>query len=669
MKKIILFLSFLVFTFHLIGQPVWIWQNPYPPAANFLSISMIDTTEGWMTVGTNSLMHYYNGQWNCITIPPSISMVNPSSIFFLSHNLGWVGSYSGVYRFNGITWQKIIGTYSGIVKDLFFFSQNNGWAILSGGNVLQISGLNGTNYNISSKELNAISFPDSSHGWAVGDSGTIMSYYGGNWYTWPAITNHKLYDVYFSDLTHGWAVGNCGTILYFNGSNWQIQNSGANFNITTIDFVDPQHGYAAGFNDTIIFYNGTSWSYYSTAPNYILSIDMVNQSRGFAAGYMGAVMDIIANNVSTSFTQQNLTNNELDGMYFKDHDHGWAVGSFGTMLTYTQGTWNTLDPEITNSNLWGVHFPDLQHGWCVGAGGTIISYNHGNWYGQPSGTGNNLLGVNFVDSLNGWAVGQFGTILHYHNDVWVPEVSHTDSALLSVFFTDTTNGWAVGEYGTIVHYTNGIWQPYHSGRGAFLNSVYFLSPNNGWAVGDSGMIMHYNGINWQVDTCMPFAPWKFLRSVCFVTADNGWAVGMQSLYHYDGYSWTDYSYTLPTAYNFNAISFPDEGNGWIAGEYGNVLFCKSPSTIETEIPNIPEMKINNEVYPNPTSDKLNIQFKQFSFSDKIDIEIFDIQGRTLLRKRISKEKTDIDISAFEKGVYILKINFNEKTEVTKFVKD
>lgn len=674
MKKILIIISFLVITININAQPVWQWQNPNPPSGNFTSISMIDTTEGWMTVcqqaGGNSLMHYYNGQWNCVVVPSNISMVSPSSVFFLSHNLGWVGSISRINRFNGLTWQSVSGI-SGNVRDMFFFDQNNGWAVIAGGKVFKVTGLSSVSSFVSPNELNAISFPDSLHGWAVGNNGTIISYYGGSWYTWPAITTQNLRDVIFTDMTHGWAVGDSGTVLYFNGSNWQVQNSGINFNLTTMDFVDSQHGYAGGYSDTMIFYDGTSWTYYCSVPSNLLSLDMVNSSRGFASSW-GLVINIIAGNASPSFVQQYVTNKEITNLYFKDMLHGWAVGRAGTMLSYFNGTWSALLPEITNSDLFDVYYTDLNHGWYVGQNGYILNYHNGYWNGQNSGTGEYLFGVHFVDSLNGWAVGMNGTVVHYHNNTWVPEESNVDSALISVFFTDTTNGWAVGEYGVMTHYVNGVWYPYNDVHTSFVNSVYFLAPDNGWAVGDSGMIMHYNGVEWQIDAMVPCANWQMLRSVSFVSPDDGWAVGMQGLFHYDGYSWTDYSYTLPTGYNFNSFALSDANNLWIAGMNGHILYCKNPSTIQTGFSEIPEKIIENEVYPNPCETKCILQIKNNN-NEKYSIKVFGLSGQEFPVKysieNINYEtKLVFDVSNLEQGLYFLSVQTSNENIVKKIIR-
>ena len=79
--------------------------------------------------------------------------------------------------------------------------------------------------------------------------------------------------------------------------------------------------------------------------------------------------------------------------------------------------------------------------------------------------------------------------------------------------------------------------------------------------------------------------------------------------------------------------------------------------------------ISFNIYPNPASNKLNIEFKLFSFSNKKKIKIYDIQGRILFEQIILNDNTDIDISTLEKGIYILKLCIKDKTEVTTFVKE
>lgn len=70
------------------------------------------------------------------------------------------------------------------------------------------------------------------------------------------------------------------------------------------------------------------------------------------------------------------------------------------------------------------------------------------------------------------------------------------------------------------------------------------------------------------------------------------------------------------------------------------------------------------IYPNPAKNKLTVESLQ-----KSTIEIIDIQGQTILQKQLQLGQTDIDISELAKGLYILRLNSNDRTEVTKFVKE
>nr|MCU0294777.1 YCF48-related protein [Candidatus Nanopelagicales bacterium] len=73
-----------------------------------------------------------------------------------------------------------------------------------------------TAQNSSGPTLFDVAFTDTSHGWAVGDGGTILATSDGG-ATWTAqssgTTENVLYGVAFTDASHGWAVGGGGTIL------------------------------------------------------------------------------------------------------------------------------------------------------------------------------------------------------------------------------------------------------------------------------------------------------------------------------------------------------------------------------------------------------------------------------------------------------------------------
>ena len=109
---------------------------------------------------------------------------------------------------------------------------------------------------------------------------------------------------------------------------------------------------------------------------------------------------------------------------------------------------------------------------------------------------------------------------------------------------------------------------------------------------------------------------------------------------------------------------------------GNV--CTSHDTVTTHLSVTDTLVINAvltgitqtgsnntfSVYPNPTYNKLTIESPE-----KSTIEILDVQGQIILQQQLQQGKTDIDISRLAKGVYILRLYNNDKTEVTRIVKE
>jgi len=80
---------------------------------------------------------------------------------------------------------------------------------------------------------------------------------------------------------------------------------------------------------------------------------------------------------------------------------------------------------------------------------------------------------------------------------------------------------------------------------------------------------------------------------------------------------------------------------------------------------IPEMNKNNLlIYPIPATDQVTIEVPQ-----KATIEILNIQGQVIQQQQIQQGKTDMDISELAKGVYILRLFSNDKTEVRRIVKE
>lgn len=83
--------------------------------------------------------------------------------------------------------------------------------------------------------------------------------------------------------------------------------------------------------------------------------------------------------------------------------------------------------------------------------------------------------------------------------------------------------------------------------------------------------------------------------------------------------------------------------------------------------------VNNvNVFPNPTNNNLNISFNS-SKTAKIDIAIFDLLGKELLKKHSSvimgSNIFDVDCSSLSKGTYIIRMISDDSVKTMKFNKE
>jgi len=128
----------------------------------------------------------------------------------------------------------------------------------------------------------------------------------------------------------------------------------------------------------------------------------------------------------------------------------------------------------------------------------------------------------------------------------------------------------------------------------------------------------------------------------------------------NGNSWTAVNTGL-TDFYVNALVII--GDTIFAGTDSSGVWKRSINNI-TGIDETNNNENNIAVYPNPAKDKLTIKSLQ-----KSTIEILNIQGQIILQQQIQQGKIDINISGLAKGVYILRLSSNDKTEVTRIVKE
>ncbi|MFT6502202.1 MAG: hypothetical protein ACJASQ_002327 [Crocinitomicaceae bacterium] len=78
-----------------------------------------------------------------------------------------------------------------------------------------------------------------------------------------------------------------------------------------------------------------------------------------------------------------------------------------------------------------------------------------------------------------------------------------------------------------------------------------------------------------------------------------------------------------------------------------------------------EISLGFNVYPNPATNYLTLDVKDFAFSD-LTYVLYDLSGRVLANKELSGNKTTIDMMNFPPSTYFLKVS--DETNIMKTFK-
>ena len=274
-------------------------------------------------------------------------------------------------------------------------------------------------------------------------------------------TGSSLNGVAFSDATHGWVVGDGGTILATTdgGSTWTSRSSGVLDSLYGVASSGADDAWAAGVNGDILATTdrGATWTPQSSdTSDLLMAVAFANADDGWAVGENGIIL-ATTDGGSTWTSQDSGTDSGLRAVAVSGASDAWAVGATGTILATTDGGSRWTSQGTGTSNLYGVSFSDADTGWAVGDNGTILATTDGGskWSAQASHTSDGLTGVAFCDAETGWATGpSYGTVLATTDggSTWSGQATDAWYGLAGVACVDASHSWVVGGAGTIYEY-------------------------------------------------------------------------------------------------------------------------------------------------------------------------------------------------------------------------
>ncbi|MBN2356112.1 T9SS type A sorting domain-containing protein [candidate division KSB1 bacterium] len=373
------------------------------------SVYFVDTQTGWAVGDNGTILKTTDAgvNWSNLAF---LTRNRLWSIYALSPDHFWAGSgyYAGesgaIFRSDdgGTGWRTSTVADDNSVYDIQFIDSQTGWACLRKNGMLKTTNGGQSWQRIApagwTKALHAVFFLDAKTGWAAG-GGSISrilckSADGGN--TWTSQTipgGEALMDVYFITPDSGWAVGMNSTVLRTvdGGATWEVKNSGVPSDIwlNCVVFQNSRVGFIGSntaLNGVICKTTdgGESWTHYLTSSGIVEDICFIDEQTGWAVGSRGPSAKSISGDGGI----------DLSGGGVKV----WATGDGGD-------TWSD-HPLSIGSSLWSVVFTDLNNGWAVGSNGYVLKYT--DTLPIPAAptnltatvTGSNTIRLNWFDNAN-----------------------------------------------------------------------------------------------------------------------------------------------------------------------------------------------------------------------------------------------------------------------------
>ncbi len=454
--------------------------------------------------------------------------------------------------------------------------------------------------------------------------------------------------------------------------------------------------------------SGESWSFLTTLLNDRGAFRFIDENIGFTAYNTIGISISKTTDGGQTWTTTDYDNIDLYpcAIAFYDENNGLIAGE-GPILRTTDGgngwqqiDWNTNYYDIINDICYrsqnevfvtgGASGADTFTGKSVDGGQTWQITDVGDY-----GGGEKILFVN--DNTAFIACGN-NMILKSTDggNSWNETVVNTSGFIRfkSLFFTDDNTGYAVGDGNVENFFITGdggeTWNPVNTGVSSGLNCLCFFDETEGLAAGGGGVLLSVSGNMTQFNPPQNFDGWQeyiYPMNIFHLSWDAPDTTGAPELIAYKVYRNGEVIDSIPVTGFYGGAIIDTLGGSlskdddfyvcyYVSALYENPGGESQPTEklcFDQLIVNTGEMFSDENtifVYPNPATDKINIGFRDMP-KGELTVSVFDLSGKMLLLRRMEiEDKTFIlNINELGAGVYILKTEYENKTETTKIIKN
>ena len=456
------------------GGDTWVDRDPisYPnDTRGFNDLHFLNESVGYIA-GFNGVYKTYNmGQ----TWLPKGGTGWATAIYFTDAQTGYLGNTTGslLKTTDGAgTWVEVANMHWTWHKDIKFVNSQVGWLVSTGlydnYGIIRKTTDGGLSWAVQDSQTNtcynAIQIIDPLNVIVVGEGGRILytTDGGSQWYSGGAnddgeyydivlqgtrkwitgekngfprlfvstesgfpwklcssvLTENSLSDISFSDSSKGWLVGSNGTLLKTidGGENWEHKTI-FSIHLNSVSTPTDEDIYIGGSDGEFVksTNGGTSWQVNNIG--YYVSdtkIEFFSKYTGYClAGDQGLLLK--TTNAGNSWSDDILSGNYVDQMFFVDSLNGWAVvfpicsGDYLLFRTTNGGeTWadTTIIPMVNC-----IFFLDTKTGWMVNFNALYNTSNAGKDWELSAQLGElSPKQVWFLDESQGYMIGYSGNI-------------------------------------------------------------------------------------------------------------------------------------------------------------------------------------------------------------------------------------------------------------------
>lgn len=684
MKKSLLILFCIAVSINKVhSQTNWELLNPKPTANTGKDVEFVTSNIGFI-ITSNELLETTDAGNNWLK-KQNISSGNDMSIYnstgYIVGNNGYVLKSTD----NGASWNQISTGFNSSFNTVNIIDHNN--IVLSSSNSIVKTDDGGFTWEsisipISGVNINKTSFTNSLVGHAVCNNGIILKTIDGglNWYITKDdsnITPSDYFTVYFINDSTGFATREHYDIYKTTdaGETW-VEISIPGQAIFDFHFLDENNGFATGDHGATFKTNngGTTWEYIFFQDGLFGGTSMYgiyfqDNNVGYATGQRGRIVK--TTDGGNTWTPHSISYIDFRQIQFVDNNVGYAQSRENFYKTIDAGvTWFLIGSLSLGTSVYSSDFTFVNEnlGYATTGGpygGHVFKTIDGGatWSALNNGfdiIDEGITAIYFLDEDKGFISGGFNqkkvmkTIDGGNN--WT-QVSN--QVFGHIQFANDLIGYGnrIGNYYAAMYKTidgGDTWNISLELEGENIIAFDFVDENNGYFVGDQGLIYKTNngGSNWEELEI----PYEWYTQVKFYTEDIGFIADEDGkLYKTEdgGINW----HFLTQQYKINSI---DLISNYIftAGTKGKIYRG------ETGVLNIENFAQDQKVliYPNPATNFVNV-FKS-NISEKVSsIELYNSLGqRIYYENATNKNDIKIDLSNFRRGIYFVKIRF-ENTKI------